>query len=281
MHPVIYLNKSLLEASKASISPVSSAVLQGRGCFATLGIYEGKPFRLDKHWERLEEYCARLSIDHSEVDQPSVNAGLGKLISVNKVVNGRARILMLAGGGSDTWRLNNAVKTNLLMMTAEPQLVSEAGMTLAVSPFRINTTSPLTGIKSLSYLDRVLSWEEAKSRDFDEAVLLNERGEVVSATQANIFWTRDGTIYTPSIGCGAVAGVTREVTIELASNLFIPLIEGVFELSDLADADEIFLTSSSIGVAVVTTFDFRQYSVATGSIAARLREGYRILGVGK
>ena len=91
--------------------------------------------------------------------------------------------------------------------------------------------------------------------------MLNERGEIVSATMANIFWVKEGTVYTPSLSTGTMAGITRAAVIELAEKQFIPVIEGVFELSDLTEADEIFLTSASFGVAPVTTFDFRRYSV--------------------
>jgi branched-chain amino acid aminotransferase len=70
-------------------------------------------------------------------------------------------------------------KTDLPMMTGEPQKIPPAGMSLAVSPYRLNTLSPLSGIRSLNYLEQVLSWEEAQARDFDEAVMLNERGEIV------------------------------------------------------------------------------------------------------
>ena len=108
----------------------------------------------------------------------------------------------------------------------------------------MSTFSPTAGVKSLNYLDHVLSWEEAQSRDFDEAVMLNERGEIVSGTLANIFWSRDGTIHTPALATGAIAGMTRELVIELAAKNFIPVVEGVYEMPDLADADEIFLTSS-------------------------------------
>jgi branched-subunit amino acid aminotransferase/4-amino-4-deoxychorismate lyase len=106
----------------------------------------------------------------------------------------------------------------------------------------------------------VLSWEEAQSRDFDEAVVLNERGEIVSATTANLFWAKNGTLHTPALSTGALAGITRECVIELANQRFIPLLEGSYEMQDLTEADEIFLTSSSLGVAPVTTFDFRRYS---------------------
>jgi branched-subunit amino acid aminotransferase/4-amino-4-deoxychorismate lyase len=129
-----------------------------------------------------------------------------------------------------------------------------------VSPYRTNTVSPLTGIKSLNYLEHVLAWEEAQSRDFDEAVVLNERGEIVSATTSNLFWAKNGTLHTPTLSTGALAGITRECVIDIANKHFIPLLEGIYEMNDLTDADEIFLTSSSLGVAPVTTFDFRRYT---------------------
>jgi branched-subunit amino acid aminotransferase/4-amino-4-deoxychorismate lyase len=150
-------------------------------------------------------------------------------------------------------------------------------MSLAVSPHRINTFSPLAGIRSLNYLEQVLSWEEAQAREFDEAVMLNERGEIVSATMANIFWAKEGTLHTPAISTGAVAGITRAAVVALAEKEFIPVIEGVYDLGDLTESDEIFLTSASIGVAQVTTFDFRQYSCTPGSITVRLSDAFKKL----
>jgi branched-subunit amino acid aminotransferase/4-amino-4-deoxychorismate lyase len=148
-------------------------------------------------------------------------------------------------------------------------------LSLAVSPYRYNTFSPLVGIKSLNYLDQVLAWEEAQARDFDEAAMLNERGEIVSATMANIFWVKDGTLLTPALSTGALAGVTRGAVTELAAKLFIPVIEGVYELVDLTEADEIFLTSASYGVASVTTFDFRRYTVSPTTISAKLSNAFK------
>ena len=120
----------------------------------------------------------------------------------------------------------------------------------------------------------MLSWEEAQSRDFDEAVVLNERGEIVSATTANLFWAKNGTLHTPALSTGALAGIARECVIEIANKHFVPLLEGNYEMQDLTDADEIFLTSSSLGVAPVTTFDFRRYSVE-GPLTRQLQQAFR------
>jgi 4-amino-4-deoxychorismate lyase len=279
MHPVIYLNKVMLEATKARVAPVSSAMLYGRGVFTTVAIYKGKPFLWPEHWRRLEDHAERLSVACAGLNEVNVGDALKKLVAVNQVQNGRARVILLARSGRDVWKAVNEGnrKTDLLIMTGEAQKVSPAGMSLAVSPYRCNTFSPLVGIRSLNYLEQVLSWEEAQARDFDEAVVLNERGELVSATMANIFWVKDGTLHTPALSTGAIAGITRAAVIKLASKQFIPVIEGVYELSDLTEADEIFLTSASLGVAFVNTFDFRQYSVAAGNICRRLADSLKDL----
>jgi branched-subunit amino acid aminotransferase/4-amino-4-deoxychorismate lyase len=276
VHPVIYLNKTMVEATKARVAPVSSAMLYGRGVFTTLAIYKGKPFLWPKHWRRLSGHASKLDVNLDGITEKLVGEALQKLIAVNEVKEGRARVILLARSGRDIWKAKEpgARKTDLLIMTGEAQKVSENGLSLAVSPYRITTLSPLAGIRSLNYLAHVLSWEEAQARDFDEAVMLNERGEIVSATMANIFWAKDGSIQTPKLSTGALAGITRECVIQLGAKHYIPLIEGVYEMSDLTEADEIFLTSSGLGVAPVTTFDFRRYSVDASSIITTIKNAY-------
>jgi 4-amino-4-deoxychorismate lyase len=88
-------------------------------------------------------------------------------------------------------------------------------------------------------------------------------------------------VHTPGVNTGTLAGVTRERVIRLARDHFIPLIEGVYTMQDLTDADEIFVTAASLGLAIVTTFDFRTYSVVTGSVAARLHWAFQDLTLRK
>jgi aminodeoxychorismate lyase len=277
VHPVIYLNRTMLAATKARVAPVSSAMLYGRGVFTTVAIYQGRPFLWPEHWQRLLNHAAQLNIDCSGCTEAGVGEALNKLITVNNVSNGRARVILLARSGRDFWKAKTpgTKQTDMLIMTGEAQRVPEAGMTLAVSPYRVNTFSPLTGIRSLNYLEQVLSWEEAQEREFDEAIMLNERGEIAAATMANIFWVKEGTVYTPALSTGAVAGVTRNTILKLADQESIPVVEGVYELGDLVEADEIFLTSANVGVALVNTFDFRRYSVEPGSVAVTLRTAFR------
>lgn len=278
MHSRIILNNRIVDATKARIGAVTSASLYGRGVFTTLAVYGGRPFHWSEHWERLAAHADRSGIDRDELDQETVGKLLERLLEANEVENGRARVTMLASTSSGTWQLEDhgAHSTTLLIMSGETHKAAfEEGLAVTLSPFRVNTNSPLTGIKSVNYLEHILAREEARKRDFDEAVRLNERGEIVSATMANIFWVADGTIHTPSLATGALAGITRAHVIELAGELSIPLIEGVYEIAQLSDADEIFLTSAGLGVGIVTTFDFHRYTVPVGNVALRLHEAFR------
>ncbi len=276
MHSRFIHNDQLLGATKERVEAVS---LYGRGVFTTLAVHNHQPFLWAEHWARLVEHAARASVGKIEFDEAGVRASLARLIEVNKVKEGRARVTVMATTERGVWKVKapDERQTDLLIMTGDARAPSEDGLALTISPYRVNTLSPLVGIKSINYLEHILAWEEARARDFDEAVTLNERGEIVSTTMANIFWVIDGTLHTPSLTTGALAGTTRACIIELASALSIPLVEGVYELSDVGDADEIFLTSAGHGVGIVTTFDFHRYSVSVGSVALRLREAFRQL----
>ena len=104
MHPVIYLNRTMVEATKARVAPVSSAMLYGRGVFTTVAIYNGVPFLWPKHWRRLLDHAGRLAIDCSGCTEQGVGEALEKLISVNRVRDGQARVILLARSGRDFWK---------------------------------------------------------------------------------------------------------------------------------------------------------------------------------
>jgi branched-subunit amino acid aminotransferase/4-amino-4-deoxychorismate lyase len=280
MHSRIIYNHRLMEAARARAALVTPAALYGRGVFTTLAVHGGRPFLWNEHWLRLKEHAGRVGLDLSELSAENVGEPLRQLIEVNRVEEGRARVTLLATAEHGIWKVRGPDaerKTDLLIMTGDAAAASEDGLALTVSPYRISTMSALAGVKSVNYLEHILAWEEARGRDFDEAVALNERGEVVSATLANIFWVTHGTIHTPALATGALSGTTRACVMELAGEISAPLVEGVYDLSDLGDADEVFLTSAGHGLRVVTTFDFRRYTVPVGSVALRLREALRQL----
>src|SRR5688500_15469589 len=162
----------MVEATKARVAPVSSAMLYGRGVFTTVAIYNGAPFLWSQHWRRLSEHAGRLGVGCSGCGEEDVGAALEKLVSVSRVRGGRARVIVTACVGQDVSKNKIQVgkKTDVLIMTGEAQKVPQAGMGLAVSPYRFNTFAPRAGIRSLNYLEQVMAWEEAQAREFDEGV---------------------------------------------------------------------------------------------------------------
>ena len=278
MHERVSINGRLVKASEARLPAVTGATMHGRGVFTTLAVYHGRPFLWEAHWSRLAEHAARAGVEMPFAEAEGHGA-LAKLIEANKVTRGRARLTVLARAARGPWAVADVggPASDLLIWTGDERKSEDETLSLTVSPHRLNTFSPLAGVKSVNYLDHVLAWEEARSRDFDEAVVLNERGEVVSATMANLFWVKHGTAHTPALQTGALAGTTRARVMELAEELAVPVVEGAYTLHDVGDAEEIFLTSSALGVALVTAFDFHRYTVPVGSVALRLHEAFRQL----
>lgn len=123
---------------------------------------------------------------------------------------------------------------------------------LTVSPYTVNSCSPLVGVKSCNYLENLLAIDEAKKRGFHEAIRVNERGFVTGGCMSNIFWLKDEVLYTPSLSTGCLAGTTREFVLESMECREVGIV-----IDGLNKAEEIFLTSAGLGVARVAEFEGR------------------------
>ncbi len=145
-----------------------------------------------------------------------------------------------------------------------------------VSSSRSDERSPLSGIKHTGILWKILARAEAKDAGADEAVLLDTQGHVSEATSANIFWARGDALYTPSLDCGILRGITRMLVIEIAQGEDITVTEGRFKLDELRAADEAFLTSSTRELAPIRSLDDVRFpEPVPGRLTERLSELYR------
>jgi branched-subunit amino acid aminotransferase/4-amino-4-deoxychorismate lyase len=156
-----------------------------------------------------------------------------------------------------------------------PPALYERGMSAVVSTIRRNEGSPLSRVKSLSFLDNVLAREEARRLGADEAILLNGRGVVAEGSVSNVFAARDGELLTPSLDAGVLPGVTRAAVLELAQGEGIAAAKADLPPEALAGADEAFLTNSVMEVMPLTQLDGRLIgSGEPGPLTGRLREAY-------
>lgn len=244
MSEFIFFNQAILSAEKGFLSAVSSAALYGRGVFTTVAVHDSIPFLWEKHWRRLIENAARIGINLDEFSEEKTSGALLEIVRKNRLERGRARLTFFDETAAAVWQNNPPPKINLLIQTGEFHPVAEK-FRLTVSPFRVNTKSPLVGVKSGNYLENILAFERAKAENFDEAIRLNERGEIVSACLANVFWKKNQVIYTPALETGCLKGTTRDFVIES-----FPVEERRASLAELYEADEVFLTSAGIGIVV-------------------------------
>lgn len=230
----------------------SAAALYGKGIFTTIAVRGGTLLLWDKHWVRLTRDAAKVGVEISDYTETFVFEGLVQALKDKGIVNGRARISFMDQRPGIVWPGSAVENTAMSIITARSR-GSANNFNLTTSPFRVNTRSPLAGVKSCNYLENILTLDEAKGRGFDEAVRANENGHVTTAAMANIFWLRDGVLHTPSLSTGCLPGTTREFILE---NLDCREVE--VEMSELQYSDSIFLTSAGLGVAEVAEFESRQ-----------------------
>ena len=253
MHEYVYFNNQIVRAAAAALPPISAAALYGKGIFTTVAIRRKQPFLWDKHWRRLQNNADKIGLDLSNLTEIEVKNELFEITAKNKCENGRARLTFYDGKSGGIWKFESGKKTALLITTADFRAVSD-NFRLTVSPFPVNSKSPLTGVKSCSYLENILAFDEAKNRGFDEAVRLNENGVITAACLANIFWLKDDKLFTPPLETGCLAGTTREFLVE---NFSCAEIEA--SLGDLREANAIFLTSAGIGLVQASKFEDIKY----------------------
>jgi len=249
MHKFISFNHQVLPAENAFLSATSSAALYGKGIFTTIAIHQAIPFLWEKHWRRLTGNARKIGVDLTGLPEETVKSSLLEIIEKNSLTRARARLTIFDESHSSVWQIETKRKTSVLIQTADFRVVP-ANFRLTVSPYRINSASPLAGVKSCNYLENILALQDARAKGFAEAIRLNEKNEIVSACLANVFWKKNGAIYTPSLETGCLEGTTRAFVLE---NYAVK--ERKANLAELNEADEIYLTSAGIGIVKTGSAD--------------------------
>ncbi|HYM00081.1 MAG TPA: aminotransferase class IV [Blastocatellia bacterium] len=270
MDPLIYHNGRIIEASAASIRPTSAGLLYGWGVFTTLRIDSKRVFAFERYWQRLERHALVAGIS-LPLQGYEAAAAVDQLIDSNGVCDGRARITV-AKSTAGTWSLPSNLDSDFLIFTSSEQVRPSEDVAITISPYRTLSHGPLAGVKRVAMLENLLALEEARSRGFNEAVMFNERGEIVTATAANLFWSVSNQLFTPSLATGCVPGITRSYVLDIARKLSLTVEEGSFPVQRLLDANEVFLTSTVRGVVQAASFDVKEYPASTawmGRVIAR------------
>lgn len=275
MDRLIFHNEQIIEATSATVSATLAGVQYGWGIFTTLRVYEGRVFAFDRHYERLVRHGEKARVPFS-LNKDATKRAVNELIEANGLVNGRLRMTILKGiAGS--WRTLQERESEVFIFSISEEAQKPRELNLTISPYRLLSSNPLAGVKRTAMLENLLAYDEARSRNFDEAVMLNERGEIVSATAGNIFWVEGNELCTPSLGTGCVAGITRSYVMEIAKRINIHVVEASFPLPRLLDASEVFLTSTARGISLVKVYDFKAYDNRLASITRNITHQFKKL----
>jgi branched-chain amino acid aminotransferase len=272
IHHFVFHNDRVLPVESVRLSPGQAGLLNGWGLFTTIRIHDGIPFAFERHWSRLERDAERTHCPFPFVAE-AVRGQLALLLEANTVREGAARIYAIYNQVG-FWRSNeNFPRVDLLLCSADLPSYREPSR-LGLREFGRYASSPLAGVKVLSWLDNVWNYYEAQQAGFDEVVLLNERGEVAECTAANIFCVRGGRVATPPLSSGCLSGITRSVLLEIGASVGVEVKEAVLRPEDLYAADEVFISSTNRSMLGVSEINGHHIASAPGPVTLKMENAF-------
>ena len=202
--------------------PFSPSFIRGDGLFETILGLDEKIIAWQRHYERLAKSAEKLLIAiPAKID---IEVGINQLL---KGVTGKSRI-RVAALADGNW-----------MVVVETAENSDKLPSLIKMNQVINSNSPLSGVKSISYGQSMLAVRTAQARGYSDGVYLNQNADVVETGSANIIILKDGKFITPAVETGCLPGITRQILIK-----DFAVTEGLFTWDQLLESDGVFLCSS-------------------------------------
>jgi branched-chain amino acid aminotransferase len=245
---------SFMPAHEATIPATDEGLLRGDGAFEVIRVYDGRPFAVADHLDRLERSAANLRLE--DVFRAELEREIPELLAERggAAFDGVLRVVLTRGG-------------RRLLLT-EPLPSTPERVRLGVVEYA--PTRVLDGIKSLSYGANMLCGRLARERGFDEALLVTPHGRVLEAPTSSLFWVDgEGAINTPPLSEHILASITRRLVMEAAD-----VREQPCTMDDLRSASEAFLASTTRevqSIAAIEDFEL-PYGERTRELATALRQ---------
>jgi len=276
----VYIDGKFYPKAEAKISVFDHGFLYGDGIFEGIRLYKGCVFRLEEHLERLEMSAKALCLN-----MPWTRKEISDIVCEscrrNKLTDGYIRLVVSRGFGDLGLSPKNCPTPSIICIADSIKLYPEelytTGMKIITAPTRRVSPAALPPmIKSLNYLNNILAKMEAQQHGFHECLMLNEQGYVSECTGDNVFLIHKGKLITPASHAGALVGITRQVAIEVAQALNIPVVETNITRYDVWNADECFLTGTAAEVIPVIEVDARTIGTGKpGPLTAKILTEFR------
>lgn len=253
----VILNGVLLPEEEACISATSRGLMYGDGCFETFRSYNGHFLKLEAHLNRLEEGLDFLAIGYPEnLKCEKLKTLLISLLTANNLLEKEAIIRL------QVWRKGDrgySIQTDEAgySITAAPFMAKKKELRLAtVDIKRISSKTLPSRYKLSNGLNYIIAAKQAAQRNADDALLETIDGYISETTIANIFWKKGNTVFTPSVDCDILPGVTRSIIIKLLKyELKTEVKEGAFSVESIKDADTVWICNSLKEIQLVKRID--------------------------
>ncbi|PEB51978.1 4-amino-4-deoxychorismate lyase [Bacillus pseudomycoides] len=273
---LIYVNGTYVEASEAKISPYDHGYLYGLGVFETFRIYNGHPFLLDDHYERLMDALSALQIEW-KLTKDDVLRILQELLERNGLDHAYVRFNVSAGIDEIGLQTGVYEEPSVIVfikpLAASGAVVEKEGVILNQAR---NTPEGAFRLKSHHYLNNILGKREIGNVVSKEGIFFTEAGYVAEGIVSNLFFVKESILYTPSLETGILNGITRAFIIRIAEMLNIQVKEGFFTKGELLSADEVFVTNSVQEIVPLRHIEGRDFPGKEGEVTRELMHVYEM-----
>ncbi|WP_060982314.1 aminodeoxychorismate lyase [Vibrio splendidus] len=273
--------------SQQTVDILDRSFQYGDGCFTTMLVSDGEIQHFHDHQHRVDECLKALRI--SALDWSVVSLwldtalqhiqhnglhstnlyGSKKLHNVNKPHNEKSGIKLHVsrGSGGRGYSTKNIAKPTITLSTfgypSHYAAWQDSGVELGICQQALGLSPLLAGHKHNNRLEQILMKDEMDQANEVDGVVLDISGNVIETTMANLFWRKGQAIYTPQLTQSGVAGVMRKQVLTALNQAELSVTISDYCLSQLMQADEVFMTNSILGVAPVTRISDTQFNIGT------------------
>jgi branched-chain amino acid aminotransferase len=255
----IFLNDKFVPREEALVSVFDHGFLYGDGIYETLRAYDGRVFMLSQHLARLQRSAKLIGLELPipEKDWPNL---VSDAIARNNLRDAYLRITVSRGTGEIGLDPGLCPKPTVVIIAkpfqAYPPHLFTKGVSLITTTVHRNLATALSPqIKSLNFLNNILAKQEATKAGAFDGLMLNAEGHLTECTTSNVFFIQQGRLCTPSVACGILDGITRDVVLTLAREQNIRTEEHHYMPEALRQADEAFLTNTTFELMPVCEID--------------------------
>ena len=243
----VWLDGALVDAAEAKVSVFDQGLTVGDGVFETAKVVDGVPFAMRRHLARLRHSATGLGIE-VPYDDEALRSAAAEVLAAAPFEGGRLRITVTGGTGPLGSGRGGGRPTVILALGANQG--RPATTPVVTVPWPRNERGAVSGLKTVSYAENVVALARAAEADAGEAVFPNLAGNVCEGTGTNVFYVTGGRLATPPLSSGCLAGITRELLLEITD-----AVEADLPIGRLCEANEAFLTSSTREVQGVESVD--------------------------